>query len=48
MDIYVVFANFFSFRPWSKRFLTRSKALLTKVKNVFDKGQMFIGCMVLQ
>ena len=41
MDIYVVFANFFSFRP-------RSKALLTKVKNVFDKGQMFIGCMVLQ
>ena len=21
MDIYVVFANFFSFRPWSKRFL---------------------------
>ena len=41
MDIYVVFANFFSFRPWSKRFLT-------KVESLFDKGQMFIGCMVLQ
>ena len=41
MDIYVVFANFFSFRPWSKRFLT-------KVESPFDKGQMFIGCMVLQ
>ena len=29
MDIYVVFANFFSFRPWSKRFLT-------KVESPFD------------
>lgn len=49
MDIYVVCANFFSFRPWSKRFLTKvERPLLTKVKNVFDKGQMFIGCMVLQ
>ena len=32
MDIYVVFANFFSFRPWSKRFLT-------KVEIPFDEGQ---------
>lgn len=29
MDIYVVFANFFSFQPWSKRFLT-------KVESPFD------------
>ena len=29
MDIYVVFANFFTFRPWSKRFLT-------KVESPFD------------